>query len=390
MSEFVVWFDSTETGAPVLNNAAGSLIGVLDACLVTGFNTKAVQGIAIAGGIATVTCAGHGYSAVYSKDVRIEGAMPAAVNGRKQITVVNTNTFTFATTASGAVTGTITAKRDPLGWTKEFTDTNTAVYKRSDVTATAIRLRVTDAAGTVARVISVENPTDANTYSQKAPAEGVVAGGYSWNKGSNSAAGKHWTLVGDSRLFYLVTQAGPATFPFSNSAQYASGVMAFGDLDSFKPGDAYGTFIAGEIYDTGGEGHGVPANSIFSPGAVMPGNPGGLTLSRAYSQLGSAAIANALGFSRSVSGQTGQFIFPSPVDSGYLVSAQVLATEIAPGGATVRGLIPGVVEILGAKAIEHFEVVENLVGLPGRKIVGVRTYAGGDARGAFDITGPWR
>ena len=42
MSQYVVWFDSSETGAPVLNNAAGRLIGVLDACLITGFNTKAV------------------------------------------------------------------------------------------------------------------------------------------------------------------------------------------------------------------------------------------------------------------------------------------------------------------------------------------------------------
>lgn len=31
MSNTVVWYDSTETGAPVLNNAAGSLDGVLNA-----------------------------------------------------------------------------------------------------------------------------------------------------------------------------------------------------------------------------------------------------------------------------------------------------------------------------------------------------------------------
>ena len=54
MSQFVMWFDSSETGAPVLNNANGSMIAVLDACLVTGFNNKAVQSINVAAGVAAV------------------------------------------------------------------------------------------------------------------------------------------------------------------------------------------------------------------------------------------------------------------------------------------------------------------------------------------------
>ena len=40
-----IYYDSSETGAPVLNNAAGSLDAVLYACLVTGFRTVTLDNI---------------------------------------------------------------------------------------------------------------------------------------------------------------------------------------------------------------------------------------------------------------------------------------------------------------------------------------------------------
>ena len=65
MSEFVLDFDSSETGAPVLNNVPGSLIGVIDAVAITGFNNRAITSLVVAAGVATATCAGHGYSGGY-------------------------------------------------------------------------------------------------------------------------------------------------------------------------------------------------------------------------------------------------------------------------------------------------------------------------------------
>ena len=145
MSQFVMWFDSSETGAPVLNNANGSMIAVLDACLVTGFNNKAVQSIAVAGGVATVSCASHGYVAVHGKDVLISGATPAELNGRKEVLTVTANSFTYASASpAGSATGTITVRRDALGFVKAHTGVNKAIYRRSDVTASAMMLRVED------------------------------------------------------------------------------------------------------------------------------------------------------------------------------------------------------------------------------------------------------
>ena len=176
MSEHVVWFDNTETGAPALNNSPASLIGVIRACARTGFNVKTLTSIVVTGGVATATCAGHGYSGVYGKDLLISGATPAGLNGRKALTFVDTNTFKFAApgVADGAATGTITAKRDPLGWVELFSDTGKSIFKRSDPTATSMLLYILDtntapASATEARVRMIEGATDINTLSGLAP-----------------------------------------------------------------------------------------------------------------------------------------------------------------------------------------------------------------------------
>src|SRR5262245_46103659 len=136
MANEVIWYDSAEAGAPVLNNAAGSLLAVLEACLVNGFNLKTVT-INVAGGVATASCNAHGFTTAAGKLILIAGATPAALNGLKQPSVIDANTFTFAAPGvpDGAATGAITAKRAPLGWTKVYAGANKGVFKSSDVTA---------------------------------------------------------------------------------------------------------------------------------------------------------------------------------------------------------------------------------------------------------------
>jgi hypothetical protein len=67
--------------------------------------------ITISSGVATATVSGgHGYD---NKDkVTIAGASPVGVNGTHTITITGATTFTFPTSATGTVTGTITARRD--------------------------------------------------------------------------------------------------------------------------------------------------------------------------------------------------------------------------------------------------------------------------------------
>lgn len=81
--------------------------------------------ITISGGIATVTSSGHGYD---DKDkVTIAGGSPAGVNGTFTITRIDSNTFTYPTTATGTVTGTITARRDiDSTYLDDFVDATTS------------------------------------------------------------------------------------------------------------------------------------------------------------------------------------------------------------------------------------------------------------------------
>ena len=127
------YFDSSEAGAPSLNNVAGSLLEIIRACGINGFNPKVVTSIVVASGVATATAASHNYTATYGKLLLIEGAPEALLNGRKQPLSVTTNTFTYAApgVADGTYTGTMSAKRAPLGWTEPFTGTNKAIFARS-------------------------------------------------------------------------------------------------------------------------------------------------------------------------------------------------------------------------------------------------------------------
>lgn len=390
MSEFVVWFDSSEAGAPVLNNAAGSMISVLDACLVTGFNSKSVTSISVLSGVATVTCNGHGFSGTYGKDVLISGATPAGLNGRKALTFVDTNTFRYATVvADGAATGTITAKRDSLGWLKQFSGTNKAIYKRSDVTATSIMLRVLDTAvapatTTDARVFMVETATDIDTYTGQGPTQAAFADGQCWNKGVNTVTAKQWSVVGDSKGIYLWTQSGTTIMPNSTDA---AALAAFGDFASLKAGDAYNTFLLG-LQIVGYTG--TPTNPPSFGGINTPDATGdvGFVIARSYSQL--AQSVSAVVLRGVISGTTGYAISPSVVDSGFVLAGGLPLLE---GGTqrAVRGYVPGMYDLLNRKPSSHYVVLSDVVGVGGRKIMTMSfTQASGPAQCAIDITGPWR
>lgn len=388
MSEFVVWFDSSETGAPALNNAAGSLIGVLDACLVTGFNNKAITSIVVAAGVATATCNGHGFSGLHGKDVLIGGVTNlTALNGRKALTFVDTNTFRFATTAAdGSATGTITAKRDSLGWVKQFTGTNKAIYKRSDVTSSTMMLRIDDtnagiASATDARARMVESATDVDTLTALSPTDAQVSGGQFWAKGPNSVTAKTWRLIGDSKRFYLVTQG---------SISARGPAHGFGDFQSFKAGDAYNCIILGaDAVHSGGDGQGSPVGE--NPGFVAGVNRA--AIARGFNQVGGCVLANFAGISTNASGSgTGSHpIYPSPIDSGLLINPQVLIVENNSASAfPARGIKSGICQLIARAPFADLQIVEPISSLPGRKLLVLAiTSSNSVIQVAFDITGPW-
>lgn len=394
MPNEVVFFHSAETGAPTLNNAAGSMIAVLDACLVNGFANTSASAVTVSSGVATLTINGHPYTT--GKMVDVAGAAVAGVNGRKLCTVVDANTIQVPApgVADGSIAGTVTVKRSPLGWSKPYSAANRAMYARTDPAATSNLLRVDDsAAGRVARVVMVESATGIDAWTNKAPTEVLQAGGQWWSRGPNDATAKRWVLVGDSRSFYLFTEDAGNSW----AAASALRVQAFGDLISFRAGDAHRAFIHGGTSETS---TGAP---LITPGALDTGASGvsaggGWAASRDSSGVVfSRGLGATAPFSSVVAGGDGLPTYPSFVNNGFVLQSPVLVREGPTAGTyPLRGVAPGVAyplaNLVTQRGIFHLREWPGLAGTD-------RTYlsvsVGRDGFSAvgmlfFDITGPWQ
>lgn len=392
MSNTVVWYDSAETGAPTLNNAAGSLDAVLYACLVTGFRVLTLDSVTVAAGVATATyAAGHGYGD--ERVLEIAGASTGAINGRKLITVTGAATFTFPApgVSDGAVAGSITAKRAPLGWARPLSSGNVSIYTRTDVTATGMALRVDDsgsgaAGSSFARARMLESYTGLNAFTNPSPPAAQLGGaGVYWTK-RNHPDPQAWVLIGDGRCFYLMTPADNYYPPTYNGLQ---GVWGFGDLAPYRAGDAYSCILSGSMDSGGANGQmvGYAGGLSSAPGSWS------MCLPRGYAGVGAPlrCMPVVMGVGGGMFGAAGP-VFPNPVDNGVLVIPSIPVTE--DNGALnypIRGALRGV----GAPAALmsggqlHLQVLDNLVGSDRRWLfVSVGQFSS-FGHVAFDITGPW-
>jgi len=345
-----ILFSSTDTGVPTLNNAAGSLISVLDACLVSGFNNRTVTNLAVVANVCTATTSvAHVY--LVGQRVTVAGAANGVLNGDKTILTVPTpTTFTYAAVTPDAVEapGAGSCKRTPLGWLKEFTDTNKAVYKMTDGAAYGIRLRVEDTAAvtTAARVIGVEAPTTVDLYADAFPTAAQLTGGAYWSKGANTATAKVWHIVGDERFFYFMVEASANQVFNPVDPIFYGG--AFGDIPSYKVGEGYATLLIAS--DTGLSSCGFPVTLKDTIG-VAPATSHARYIARQYTgvlksiRVGLVGLG-AGGSSSYMSGSAYPF-YPSPVDNGLVFVEPVFVSETLVGANhPIRGTMPGLMEAL--------------------------------------------
>jgi hypothetical protein len=388
----VKYFHSAMTGAPTLNGTAGSLIAVLDACLVNGFGLGTLDSLVIAGGVATATRAA-GHSQEVGSVALIAGATVTggSINGEQKVTGSTATTFTFATAlANQTATGTITAKLAPATWAKTYSGTNKAAYKPTDVTASGCMLRVDDSATQDARVVGYESMTDVDTGTGPFPTSSQVSGGNFWTKSSaaNSTANA-WMLFADGRTVYFAR----AYRSGAGSAPSDYEVTVFGDLIPARSGDAYACVISGAATSQAASvisgSHNLWAGQAASAGMYVP---------RSYTGLGSAlqAVKNyPTPFynltATLVSGGTSNVVpFPNPADGGLYVVPHYIA-ELT--GAIYRGQSPGfycVPQSILSGAFAPRDTVTGVTGLSGRALKTVTVQSGVVATCFFDITGPWR
>ena len=391
----VKFFTDDMVGAPTISGTAGALITLLDAVLVNGFGSKTATSVTIAGGIATVVFAGGASAAAAQSVVLVSGATGSwtDLNGEQKVLSANTTTVTFATAlADGTATGTISFKIAPLGWNKVYTGTNKAAYKPSDPAASSAMLRVDDSGTTVARVRMYETMSDIDTGTNPAPTDAKVNGGlYWWKSDAASAATRRYTIFGDSRNVYL----GMAPYSSSSVAPIHT-VHAFGDLDSYKSGDAYPGFIVGDIATPN-------TNILGNIFAQDPENNETMQIMRSHTGIGVAVAASRkalCGNSAGVSGNDTRLgAFPALANNGLFLSRMVAGQRAVTTNGP-RGLLPGLLYVpqsgTGGGVFPRGATVDGTGEYADKKTYSVPqsntnlATATADYAGFFDVTGPWR
>lgn len=389
MTTTVKHFHSAMAGAPTLNGVAGSLIAVLDACLVDGFGLKSADSVVVSGGIATATFStGHSFE----PDViaLVTGATPAGLNGEKRVLTTATNTITFDATsiADGTATGTITIKLAPAGWEKAFAGTNLAAYRSTDPTGTRMFLRVADGT-TTARVIGYESMSDVNTGVRAFPLDTQLAGGgYIPKADSANATARVWTLIADSRGWWLHTHTSTYIPGLSGS------VWGFGDYDSLKSGDPFACALQCSPTDTSGSGSGNTEAAEYNG----MGSLAGPFTARSFTGLGgSVQLGHGQESHATVSSTSGSFAsamvptYPNGPNNGLFLSRKLLVER----GVALRGVSRGL--LLAAQnchaQFNWRDKVDGQGAYAGRTLMAVKcgAPAGSSSQGVvfFDITGPW-
>lgn len=405
-------FHADQTGAPTLNGTVGSLIAVLDAVLVDGYNQVNVASITRIGTTVTVTTSTpHGYNnpvTTYweapgvNNIARIAGANETQYNGDWAITYVSASVFTFqiATAPATPATGSITTKRAPAGFTKPYSGTNKGVYRSADITSRQHYLQVTDIAdcpnGQGARYAGWRgyesmSSIDLGIYPFPTIVDIGVFGQYIAKSTTLDATARGWTIYSDGKTFFLVIHADQTT---SSPTNYFTSclLMGFGDILSTAP-DAYGTFVCGNLstsatpVTTTNAGLLRPAGSTI-PSLASTGSPG-VCLARKYN--GQSTPVNpaqilGCGIPENCIGMTSFLDYPNPFDNRmYLSQLQIY------DGKVLRGALPLYESPHGVQHVNR-ELIHNVIGKEGRTFAFLRCGAANSSNNGgvyVDLTGPW-
>lgn len=392
----VKWITNAMRGAPQISGTAGTLIGALDAFLLTGWGTATAISVTVADGVGTATFTEGSYfedGAV----VLIGGVTsPAALNGEARVLSHTNTSITFETDAvdgTATTSGSITFKYAPVGgWEKAFSGTNLAAYRSTDPQSPGHFLRVADTGTTAARVVGYESMTDVNTGSGPFPTAAMISGGaYLPKSNSANATAVRYVLVADSRA--LLHSIFPGTS--SNPIYLVSNVHGFGDPVAAAPsGDTWGTFLSAS-----GSASSPSQEGSLSGGGVSSSGNGFSVLPRGFSGLGSAIFVDPRPFCGAPTGSSGNDAFlgaaPSVVDGQIKLSKMFLREQstVSPP----RLVVPGVAYVPQTGLINAVSVGDILVGdgeFSGRKLlaVGVGSNFNTVPSGLvfIDLTGPWR
>lgn len=406
---------SDQAGAPALTGETGSLIGVLDACLVNGYNQVNVVTMTRNGSIVTVTCASpHGYedpaACYWVKNgvvnvAAIRGAAEADYNGDWPVIYESPTVFKFdigTATPSSPATGTIVTKRAAAGFGKPFTDTGIAVYRSNAINGRRFYWQVIDdgscpngTGGVYAGWRGYESMTSATTGTGPFPSLAQVPWGqYVAKSASSDSTPRRWVLYSDGKTVFVVIHKAVTS---SAEVSIYSSIFGFGDLLTLSP-DPYAVFCTGDSVTSYGYDSMTQAGLLTPSGRSCP-NPCdpsiGTAIARTYggaqSPVFSAAILG-MGYPQNYCiGSDATLMYPDPLSGAYFLSPIMLFEPSQQ--AVLRGMLP---LYEGASGIVHRdrEIIGNIVGREGRSFQFIRAgnhsgYTGGAYIDLTGVNGTW-
>lgn len=252
------------------------------------------------------------------------------------------------------------------GWTKPFSGTNLAVY-RSGAGSNQMYLRVDDTAtgsSRAARVVGYETMSDVNTGTGPFPTPAQQAGGLYWTSAQSTplAGNRGWVVVATEAFFYLCMEGDTVGNDYR-------ALYYFGDIQSYKPGDAYGTTIYGTSSNN------LAATAIFSSAGGYSSNVAGCFLARKVDQAGSAMSCGRFTdvgklTSTSYFGQTG-LPYPHAPDNGLWLAPIWLGEGNSSG--CVRGVMPGMWAPLHSMPLAAYDTFSGTGALAGKTFMAIRS-----------------
>ena len=383
---------STDTGAPSLNGTAGSLITVLDACLVTGYNNKTVTSITRVGQTATVHVqTGHGLPADGGPKVKISGSNQAAYNGNFQYTYVDATYFTITVegTPTSPATGSMTTSIAPLGWNKPFSGTNLAAYQSAEPDSTKMYMRVDDTPGQYATFVGCEYMRDLNTaYGGLFPTTAQLSGGlYITKSFTTDSVIRNWVVVGDGYEFFIA-----CAFNLSGAVPWLFELFHFGDPCSEMLSDPYGCLIFGSSANSYNQWPGARSYAqTIHTGAGLAASDTYHYLARGFLQTGKSVFALKHGnFTLGGSGFGFNAVvpYPNPADNGLHISPIFVTDPYC-----VRAQLKGLWQPLHTRPLGHGYLLPTDKSPIGRRLYAIALGFGSSATPGeclMDIDGPWR
>jgi hypothetical protein len=239
-------FYSTDRDAPVMSGSAGTLLDVLDACLVVGTPAQTVNSLTRSGTTATLqTATSHGYKV--GQEITVTGATEPEWNGQFTVdTVVDADEITYilgSTPSGSSATGTIKiAGEKTQGTASSVTRSGSTVTVNltSHGFVANNRVRIEGAVETdyngvwvVASAAADSFTFDIGTATPSTPATGTILvrygqAGAGWTKPFTGASKAAYKQGGGNGYYLRVNDANNG----STARAYVAGYTAMTDVDS--------------------------------------------------------------------------------------------------------------------------------------------------------------